>query len=75
VRKEVKIFIEHILECIKLIEEYTKNKTKEDFLASVQLQDAVIRRLEIIGEAVKNIPEEIKKKYPEIPLEKDSRYA
>ena len=74
-RKEVKIFIEHILECIKLIEEYTKNKTKEDFLASVQLQDAVIRRLEIIGEAVKNIPEEIKKKYPEIPLEKDSRYA
>ena len=69
-RKEVKIFIEHILECIKLIEEYTKNKTKEDFLASVQLQDAVIRRLEIIGEAVKNIPDEIKKKYPEIPWKK-----
>lgn len=33
----------------------------------IQLQDAVIRRIEIIGEAVKNIPDGIKGKYPEIP--------
>ena len=62
-RKDVKTFIEHILECIELIEEYTKNKTEEDFLGSIQLQDAVIRRMEIIGEAVKNIPDEVKEKY------------
>ncbi|MBW9221639.1 DUF86 domain-containing protein [Methanothermococcus sp. SCGC AD-155-C09] len=69
-KKDVRIFIEHILECIKLIEEYTENKTEEDFFASIQLQDAVIRRIEIIGEAIKNIPDEVKEKYPEIPWKK-----
>lgn len=66
-KKEPLIFIGHILECIETIEEYTKNATKDKFLSSTQLQDAVIRRIEIIGEAVKNIPQEIKDKYPDIP--------
>jgi uncharacterized protein with HEPN domain len=70
VKKDAIIFVEHILECIELIERYTKNKTEEDFYRSIQLQDSVIRRIEIIGEAVKNIPEEIKLKYPEIPWKK-----
>jgi len=65
-KKNPKIFIGHILECIERIEEYTKNTSKEKFYASVELQDAVIRRIEIIGEAVKNIPAEIKNDYPEI---------
>ena len=69
-KKDVKIFIEHILECIKLIEKYTENKTEKDFFNSIQLQDSVLRRIEIIGEAVRNIPEEIKEKYPEIPWKK-----
>ena len=69
-KKDPKIFIEHILECISLIEKYIENKTEEDFLSSTQLQDSVIRRIEIIGEAVKNIPSEMKEKYPEIPWKK-----
>lgn len=60
-------FIEHILECLERIEEYTEGITKEDFINSVQLQDAVIRRIEIIGEAVKNLPMETKNKYSNIP--------
>lgn len=64
--KDAKIFIEHILESIDLIEKYTKDKTEDEFLNSIQLQDSIIRRIEIIGEAVKNIPEEIKEKYKEI---------
>lgn len=68
--REAKIFIEHILECIELIERYTEDKTEADFYSSVQLQDSVIRRIEIIGEATKNIPEETKEKYPEIPWKK-----
>ena len=65
-KKGAGIFIEHILECIERIEEYTKEVTKEDFLDSVQLQDAVIRRIEIIGEAVKCVPMELKTKYSNI---------
>ena len=61
------IFIEHIWECIQLIEKYVKDKSQIDFTNSTQLQDAVIHRLEIIGEAVKNIPEDFKSQYPEIP--------
>lgn len=68
--KDAKIFIEHILECIKLIEKYTENKTEDEFFDSIQLQDSVIRRIEIIGEAVKNIPEEMKEKYSAIPWKK-----
>lgn len=66
-KKDPEIFIEHILECIKRIEEYTKGITKDVFSNSPQIQDAIIRRIEIIGEAVKNIPGDIKDKYPDIP--------
>lgn len=66
-KKDVRIFIEHILECINLIEEYIKEKTKDEFFNSRQLQDAVIRRIEIIGEAVKNLSQEVKDKYLDIP--------
>jgi len=71
-KKDAGIFIEHILESIGIIENYSKGKTEEDFLAasSVQLQDSVIRRIEIIGEAVKNIPEEIRAEYPDVPWKK-----
>ena len=54
-KKDLITFIEHILECIELIEKYTDNKTEDDFNNSVQIQDSVIRRIEIIGEAIKNI--------------------
>jgi uncharacterized protein with HEPN domain len=65
--KDPQILFEHILECVGIIEGYLKEKTKEDFLNSVQLQDAIIRRIEIIGEAVKNIPKETKEKHQDIP--------
>jgi len=66
-KKDIKIFLEHILESIDLIEKYIEDKIKEDFLTSQQLQDAVIKRIEIIGEAVKNIPNDIREKYNNIP--------
>lgn len=48
--KNYKIFLAHILECMEKIIEYTAGLTKEDFLRSSQVQDAVMRRIEIIGE-------------------------
>ena len=66
-KKDPKVFIGHILESIHLIEKYIDQMSKEDFLESINTQDAVIRRLEIIGEAVKNITPEFRYEYPEIP--------
>jgi uncharacterized protein with HEPN domain len=65
--KEPEIFCKHILQSIHLIEEYTKGINKKIFLSSAGIQDQVIRRLEIIGEAVKNIPQDFRIKYPQIP--------
>jgi uncharacterized protein with HEPN domain len=59
-KKDAKVFRDHISQSIDLIERYTQGQTKDDFLESVDLQDKVIRRLEIIGEAVKNLPDELK---------------
>lgn len=65
--KESRIFLLHILESIEMVEDYLKGKKKNDFLKSSLLQDAFVRRLEIIGEAVRNIPASVRKAFPEIP--------
>ncbi|MBU1204080.1 MAG: DUF86 domain-containing protein [Nanoarchaeota archaeon] len=65
-KREECIFIKDILEQIMLIQRFTKNVPKEMFERDLNLRDATIRRLEIIGEAVKNISKETKHKYPKI---------
>ena len=59
-------YIEHILEAIRDIGDSTRGFSFEDFENSKDSKDACIRRLEIIGEAVKNISQETKKRYPKV---------
>lgn len=66
-KKDPKIFLAHIVESIQLIEEYSKNLNQAKFQENRSLQDAIIRRLEIIREAVKNLPAAFKGKHPDIP--------
>ncbi len=61
------MFLEDIVGSIAQIEQYTQGLSGEDFSQDRLVQDAVIRRLEIIGEAVKNLPEELRLKYPNVP--------
>ena len=61
------VFLEDINECIDKIIEYTSDLTEIEFEENTEKQDAVIRRIEIIGESTKNISNEIRIKYPEIP--------
>lgn len=65
--KDPEPFLRHILESIEWIERYVENISKENFIKSVQIQDSVMRRLEIIGEATKNLPAELREKYADIP--------
>jgi len=66
-KRDVRDYLDDILESIGRIKEYLGNLTEEDFYENTLVQDAVLRRLEIIGEAVKHIPNEFRCKYPEIP--------
>lgn len=64
--KDYKILAEHVLESVKWIEKYTENISEDDFLKSTQIQDSVIRRLEIIGEAIGNFPEKIRIEHSDV---------
>lgn len=65
-KKKPEIFLRHILESISAIETHIKRISKEKFFKNITAQDAVIRRIEIIGEAVKNLPSDYKRKCTEI---------
>ncbi len=52
-KKDSRVFLDHIFQSIELIERYKQGQTREDFLESVDLQDKLVRRLEIIGEGCK----------------------
>jgi len=66
-RRDYKLYIDDILEAARKIEEYVEGLTFDDFAQDSKTIDAVIRNFEIIGEAGKEVPEEIKAKYPDIP--------
>ena len=66
-KRDINLFIQDILENIKDIESFSKGLNKEKFENDKLKQNAVIRSLEIIGEAVKNIPNALRVRYPEIP--------
>ncbi len=68
--KDPKIFLRHILGSIEDLKAYTKGVPHNAFMASREKQDAVVRRLEIIGEAVKNISNESREKHADIPWKK-----
>jgi uncharacterized protein with HEPN domain len=65
-KRDIMLFIDDIIENINLIIDSTKKFSKEEFSGNKDIQDATIRRLEIIGEAVKNIPDSFKEKFQKI---------
>lgn len=65
--KDPVVYLSHILECIDLVEVYVSGLSLTEFEETQQVQDAVLRRIEIIGEAVKNLPEELRQENPHVP--------
>lgn len=68
--RDYKAYMNDILEAIDRIESYTTNLTIDDFSESRLYQDAIVRNLEIIGEAVKSLPKKLIAKYPKIEWKK-----
>lgn len=68
-RKEL-LFLKDILESISNIEEFSKGLSKEKFMKNRLKQSAIVRQFEIIGEAVKNISDSTREKYPGIEWRK-----
>jgi len=63
----IDILLREILDAITRVRDYTEGLDFDAFAASVEKQDSVIRRLEIIGEAVRGVPEDVRVKHPAVP--------
>ena len=68
--RDSRVYLEDILEAIRKIRKYVGLATKEKFFADEKTLDAVLRNLEIIGEAVKHIPDATRKSFPGIEWKK-----
>lgn len=69
-KRDDTVYLRHILDAINLIEEYLRGVSYDDFMINRMFQDAVIREIEIMGEATKNLSTELRDKYPNIPWKK-----
>ena len=65
--KKDKAYLQDMFDAIRDIRTFTKNVNENEFLKDKEKQYAVIRGLEILGEASKNISKELKEKHPDIP--------
>jgi len=63
-------FLDDIEESLDNILKYTRGMTREEFLANPMARDAVAWNFEVIGEAVKNLPDDLKARYPAVEWRK-----
>jgi uncharacterized protein with HEPN domain len=66
-RKDDRIYLEHIIESFSKIGQYLTNVDYKTFLADEEKQDAIIRKIEIAGEATKRLSTEIRENFSQIP--------
>jgi len=65
--RNISAYLKHILDSIDAINQYLEDVDRSEFKDNQLLQDGVIRQLEIIGEAVKKLPETLRNKHPDVP--------
>ena len=64
------VYLRDILNSINKVQNYSANMSYKEFKEKEMVQDAILRNLEIIGEAVKNIPSDIREEYPDLEWRK-----
>ena len=65
--KENIVFIKHILDSINAIEDFSKGMSRKELSSNRMKQSAIVREIEVIGEAVKNISDNLKENYSSVP--------
>lgn len=65
--RDISLYLQDILDAMLAIEQFVEGISFDEFKTDDKTSSAVIRKFEIIGEAAKHIPEEIRNKYPLIP--------
>ena len=68
--RNLALYLEDILNSIAKIQRYTANMTRQSLVSDDRTFDAVVYNLQIIGEAVKNIPKDVRDRYPQIEWRK-----
>jgi uncharacterized protein with HEPN domain len=68
--RDSRVYLEDILEAIGAIRDYTAGVSRESFGQDRKTVDAVLRNLEVIGEAVKRLPDEVRAAKPEVEWQK-----
>lgn len=66
-KRDDTVYLHHNLDAIRLIEEYTKGMSENEFLANSMAHDAVVRQIEIIGEDARNISDAFRDKHSKLP--------
>jgi uncharacterized protein with HEPN domain len=66
-KRDYKLFIKDLLECINKIEDFVVEMSFDEFMKDEKTKSAVVREIEVMGEAVKNIPSSIRERYKDIP--------
>lgn len=68
--QDYRVYLDDILEAAGRIREYTAGLSLEELRQDTKTLDAVIRNLEVIGEAVKRLPEEVRRRQPDVEWKK-----
>lgn len=66
-KREIGDYVQDVIESMEKSMDFIKGMSYDEFARDEKTIFAVVRAIEIIGEAVKNIPDKIRKKYPEVP--------
>ena len=65
--RDIVIFLQDIVESAEFVQSYIQGISEGEFYQSTEKQDAILHRIQIIGEAAKNIPDEHRQEWPHVP--------
>lgn len=70
---DYKIYLKDILEAVDKIEKSTKELSKEEFVRNLDVMDATLMRIQVVGESIKKLPPEFKRRYKDVEWNKISK--